>query len=200
MRNYFLLYREASERINAGGNLRIDIAQTLREFMTAMPMISYDDPAYMFRKYTPEECENNGEGYPFIWNELSEVRCAERLFRCDDCGFAYLEDGDILTVHHANLNKRDCRRENLFVYCWLHHSVDHESLAYQREFRCRFCKTRTYFVSLARLTRHIRGIHRYRELRIPAITLDQRPTSFLGRGRVFAAIQEQQRLWRMWRD
>jgi hypothetical protein len=73
-----------------------------------MPTVSYDDPASLFRRYEPWECEEDG-GYPFIWTKISEVRCAERLYRCADCGFAYLEDGDILTVHHCNFNKADCR-------------------------------------------------------------------------------------------
>jgi hypothetical protein len=166
--------------------------------MMPMPMIPYDEPDCLFRRYQPWECEENGEGYPYIWSKISEVRLEEKLFRCDDCGFAYLEDGDILTVHHNNLNKADCRRVNLPAYCWLHHSVDHESLSDQRPSRCRFCKT--YFIGWPRLHRHIKGIHCPFELKIPEITLDQRPKSYVGRGRVLAAIQQQQRLRELWRD
>lgn len=158
----------------------------------------YCDPVYMFRKYAAWECEESGEGYPYIWNDISEMRCAERLYKCDDCGFAYLEDGDILTAHHNNFNKADCRRENLSVCCWLHHSVDHESLWDQRPCRCPFCKR--YLIGWPRLHRHIRGIHRPFELNIPEIILDQRPTSYVPRGRVLGAIQEHQRLLRLWRD
>jgi hypothetical protein len=163
-----------------------------------MPIIPYDDTAWLFRRCEPWECEENGEGYPYFWNEISEVRCAERLYRCDDCGFAYLEDGDILTVHHNNLNKADCRRANLHVYCWLHHSVDHEPAWDARPIRCRICKT--YFLGSARWLRHMKGIHHPLELKIPPITLDQRPTSYVSRGRVLAAIQQHQRLRELWRD
>jgi hypothetical protein len=159
-------------------------------------MIPYDDPASLFRVYEPSECEENG--YPYIWNKISEVRCEEKLFRCADCGFAYLEDGDILTVHHFNFNKADCRRNNLDVYCWLHHSVDHEPDMNMRDMRCKFCKG--YFLDWPRLRRHIKGIHRPSELKIPEITLDKRPTSYVGRGKVLATIQQQQRWRELWRD
>jgi hypothetical protein len=180
------------------GNLRLDTAQTLRDFMTAMPIIPYDDPANLFRVYAAWECEEDGSGYPFIWDAISECRRAGKLYRCEDCGFAYLEDGDILTVHHNNFNKADCRKENLAVYCWLHHSLDHEPDLNMRDMRCKYCKA--WFLGWPRLHRHIKGIHRPFELKIPEITLDQRPTSYVGRGRVLAAIQQQQRWRELWRD
>jgi hypothetical protein len=157
-----------------------------------MPTVSYDDPANLFRRYQPWECEEDC-GYPFIWTKISEVRCAERLYRCDDCGFAYLEDGDILTVHHCNFNKADCRRENLDVYCWLCHSLDHEPDMNMKDRRCKYCKG--YFLGLARLLRHIKGIHRPFELKIPEITLDTRPTSYIGRRGMWTALQKQQLWW-----
>ena len=161
-------------------------------------LIRYDSPLYMFRKYAPCERDEDGEGYPYIWPAISDIRCAERLFRCDDCGFAYLEDGDILTVHHCNFNKADCRRENLLVNCWLHHNVDHEPDLNMRDMQCKYCKE--HFLGWPRLHRHIRGIHRAFELKIPEITLDKRPTAYVGRGRALAAIQEQQRLSKLWWD
>ena len=66
-------------------------------------IVRYDDPRRMFRKYVPDECEDNGEGYPYLWDEISKARCAEKDYRCEDCGFAYLEEGDILNVHHVVL-------------------------------------------------------------------------------------------------
>jgi hypothetical protein len=156
-------------------------------------MFPYDDPRSLFRRYQPWECEEDS-GYPFIWAKISEVRRAERLYRCNDCGFAYLEDRDILTVHHGNFNKADCRRENLAVYCWRCHSLDHEPDMNMKDMRCKYCKR--YFLGWPRLRRHINGIHRPFELKIPEITLDKRPTAYVGRGRVLAAIQQQQR----WRD
>jgi hypothetical protein len=162
-----------------------------------MTMFPYDDPRCLFRRYQPWECEEDS-GYPFIWTKISEVRCAERLYRCDDCGFAYLEDGDILTVHHSNFNKADCRRENLDVYCWLCHSLDHEPDMNMKDRRCKYCKG--YFLGWSRLHRHIKGIHRPFELKIPEITLDKRPTAYVGRGRVLAAIQQQQRWRDLWWD
>ncbi len=160
--------------------------------MTAMRVIPYDGPASLFRVYEPWECEEDGNGYPFVWDKISECRCAEKSYRCDDCGFAYLEDGDILTVHHCNFNKVDCRRENLLVNCWLHHSVDHEPDLNMRDIRCRQCDA--WYLGLTRLHRHIRGIHRPSELKIPEIPLDKRPTSYGRRRGVWTAIQRQ-RLW-----
>lgn len=149
-------------------------------------MMPYDDPANLFRVYGPWECEE--EGYPFIWNAISECRRAEKLYRCDDCGLAYLEDGDILTVHHCNFNKADCRRQNLLVNCWLHHSVDHEPDLNMRDIRCKYCKG--WFLGSARLHRHIRGIHRPFELKIPEVSLDKPPISYVGRRRTWAALQQ----------
>lgn len=160
------------------------------------PTIPYDDPKNLFRVYQAWECDE--EGYPFIWKRISDVRCAERLYRCDDCGFAYLEDGDILTVHHINLNKTDCRRENFGVYCWLHHRADHENMSVPNNSRCKECKA--WFLGWPQLRRHIKGIHRPFELKIPPITLDERPRSYAGRGRVLPAIQRQQAFERLWRD
>lgn len=156
-----------------------------------MAMLLYDDPTHsLFRRYGEWECDE--DGYPFIWDEISDIRRAERLYRCDDCGFAYLECGDILTVHHSNLNKGDCRRRNLDVYCWLCHSADHEPDYNLRGRRCKHCKG--YFLGFSRLSRHIRGIHRPFELKIPDIQLDKPPASYLGRGKVWTALQLQ-KLW-----
>jgi len=138
-----------------------------------MPLLPYDDPATLFRVYASWECEEDGNGYPFIWDTISECRRAEKSHWCDDCGLAYLEDGDVLTVHHQNRNKADCRRQNLVVNCWLHHSVDHELGLNMQDFRCRQCDA--WYLGWARLRRHIRGIHRPLELKIPEIKLDQRP-------------------------
>ena len=154
--------------------------------MTPKKFIPYDDPAHLFRRYQDWECEEDG-GYPFIWTIISKVRCAEKTYRCEDCGLAYLEDGDLLTVHHCNFNKADCRRENLDVYCWLHHSQDHEPDMNMKDRRCKFCKG--YFVGWPRLHRHIRGIHRPFELNIPEIPLNKPPTSYVGRGGVWKALQ-----------
>ena len=104
-----------------------------------MNFIQYDDPAFMFRRYKDWEIDKENS-YPFIWEEISAIRRAEKLYRCADCGFAYLEKGDILTVHPSNFNKADCRRENLDVYCWLCYSLDHEPELDVLSIRCRFCK------------------------------------------------------------
>ena len=157
-----------------------------------MRTVPYDDPECLFRRYQPWECEEDS-GYPFIWNKISAVRCEERFYRCEDCGFAYLEEADILTVHHSNFNKADCRRENLDVFCWLCHSLEHEPDMNMKDFRCKYCKG--YFLGLARLHRHIKGIHRPFELKIPEITLDRRPTPYTGRQKIWTAIQKQQLWW-----
>jgi hypothetical protein len=119
-----------------------------------MPLVPYDDPVNLFRVYAPWECEEDGNGYPFVWDKISECRRVQRFYRCEDCGLAYLEDGDILTVHHRNLNKADCRIENLLVNCWLHHSVDHEPDLNMRDMKCKYCKG--YFLGWPRLHPHSR--------------------------------------------
>ena len=163
-------------------------------FSRLMAIFRYDDPTHsLFRVYGDWECDD--DGYPFIWDEISECRRAEKLYRCEDCGFAYLEDGDILTVHHFNRNKADCRRRNLDVYCWLCHSVDHEPDFNMRDLRCKYCEGGAWFLGSARLHRHIRGIHRPFELKIPEIQLDKPPVSFVGRGKVWMALQKQQLWW-----
>jgi hypothetical protein len=174
--------------------LSLDTAPTLREFKDPhfpcghMATFSYDDPKSLFRQYQPWECEDGD--YPFIWEKISDCRRAEKLYRCDDCGFAYLEEQerDILTVHHFNLNKADCRRENLVVYCWLCHSADHNPDVNMKAMRCKYCKG--YFLGWSRLRRHIKGIHRPFELKIPELQLDRPPTSYVKRDRVWAAIQQ----------
>src|SRR5262249_34979472 len=115
-------------------------------------------------------------------------RREEKLYRCEDCGFAYLEAGDILTAHHFNSDKADCRRQNLTVYCWLCHSADHNPDMSAKTMRCKYCKG--YFLGWARLRRHIRGIHRPFELKIPEIRLDEPPASYLKRDAVWGAIQQ----------
>jgi hypothetical protein len=169
----------------------LDSFEWFTERMVVMRLIPYDDSAHMFRRYKDWEIEEE-TGYPFIWEKISAIRRAERLYRCADCGFAYLEEGDLLTVHHSNFNKADCRRENLNVYCWLCHSLDHEPDSNQRDWKCKFCKG--HFLGWGRLHRHIRGIHRAFELKIPEITLDRPPRSFVARRGTWSAIQ-QERLW-----
>lgn len=153
----------------------------------------YDDPLYMFRTFMPEECEEDGEGYPYLWNELSRVIRAERLYRCDECGFAYLEKQEILTVHHRNSNKSDCRRENLVVRCWLHHSVDHTPGPGERVHRCKFCGRCQ--IGIVRLKRHLRGIHKPYELKIPPLQLDRPPSSYHNRSGALKRIQNTRYWW-----
>lgn len=157
-----------------------------------MGTIPYDDPRILFRRYPAWECEKDS-GYPFIWEKISEIRRAEKLYQCADCGFAYLEEGDLLTVHHCNFNKADCRRENLDVYCWLCHSLEHEPDMNMRDIQCKHCKG--WFLGLARLLRHIKGIHHPFELKIPELQLDKPPTSYVGRGKMWAALQSQRLFW-----
>ena len=160
-------------------------------------MYRYDDPTdSLFRVYGDWECDT--DGYPFIWRRISDIRRAERLYRCEDCGFAYLEkeadaDASILTVHHFNQRKADCRRKNLYVYCWLCHRADHEPDFKMRSRQCKHCKG--WFLGWARLHRHIRGIHHPFELNIPDIELDKPPTSYVGRGDVWAAMQKEKLFW-----
>jgi hypothetical protein len=61
--------------------------------------IPYDDPPFIFRIYRDDECDPE-DGYPFIWRRIAELLRAYALERCEDCGMAYLAEGDILTVDH----------------------------------------------------------------------------------------------------
>jgi hypothetical protein len=62
-----------------------------------------------------------------------------------------------------------------------------------RAIRCKYCKT--YYLGWPRLHRHIKGIHRPFELKIPEVPLDKPPVSYVGRGKVWMALQKQQLWW-----
>ena len=143
--------------------------------------VPYDSPASLFRVYRDSECDK--DGYPFIWDVISELRRAERNRECEDCGLDYLTErirrkGKLvrvaLTVHHRNMRKEDCRRENLEVLCWSCHKTIHSDHRSFRSYFCRHCKG--YFLGLAHLMRHIRGRHAKARLRSVARNLRrQRP-------------------------
>ena|SRR5580698_1936082 len=118
-------------------------------------MIPYDSPANLFRVYRLEECDD--DGYPFVWDTISLQRRHETGDHCSECGTAYRTDGDSLTVHHANANKADCRRENLVPKCWLHHKQYHVPAHGRNGLRCPHCKE--LFLGWPYLRRHIDGRH-----------------------------------------
>lgn len=118
----------------------------------------YDDPANLFRVYSNDECDK--KGYPFVWNKISEHVRRDANYECSMCGKAYLlpEFKSVLTVHHFNGEKADCRRRNLESMCWTCHLQDHSPPNGLKERYCRQCKA--WFKSWAYLYRHIQGKHR----------------------------------------
>jgi hypothetical protein len=121
-----------------------------------MVFVPYDDPRKLFRRYEDWECDK--EGYPFIWPTISLWVRRYSNNECLDCGPAYRARGDILTVHHFNPCKADCRRTNLLSLCWPCHSLDHRDTRGYRSVRCPHCKD--YFLGMGHLMRHIHGKHR----------------------------------------
>src|ERR1700694_3617025 len=100
---------------------------------------SYDSPASLFRIYQPNECDPK-DGYPYVWDSISEQLRFEWNYECLDCGQAYRAHGDTLTVHHFNACKADCRRENLEVLCWRCHKMNHCDTRPYKSYRCPHCK------------------------------------------------------------
>ena len=125
-----------------------------------MLLVPYDAPASMFREYSSEECDKN-EGYPFLWQQISDYTRRAANHRCSDCAYYYLVTGDALTVHHVSKNKADCRRQNLCVMCWPCHLQDH-SQAPRRNWAGRKCRHRGcdhVAFNYGLLQRHILGVH-----------------------------------------
>ena len=56
--------------------------------------------------------------YPKNWLKIA-MKIKERAgFRCEQCGHPHnIKNYYILTVHHINGNKADCRDENLIALC-----------------------------------------------------------------------------------
>jgi hypothetical protein len=124
-------------------------------------LFPYYSPASLFRIYREEECDP--DGYPFIWPAISEQRCKEANSECGDCALYYRDERDSLTVHHCNMRKEDCRRQNLEVLCWPCHSMNHCDDRMYRSVRCPHCKKKKvewWFLGGAHLMRHIKGRHR----------------------------------------
>jgi hypothetical protein len=120
-----------------------------------MVLIPYDDACRLLRVYQDWECDE--EGYPFIWPQISLLMRRDAQNRCSDCGIAYHEAGDRLTVHHLNTVKADCQWMNLFVACWLCHTADHQPSFSNRDIYCRRCKG--WFNGWKRFQRHTQGMH-----------------------------------------
>ncbi len=126
-----------------------------------MESIPYDDPAILLRIYREDECD--AEGYPFVWNKISEQVRRDANDECSMCGKAYLlpEFKSSLTVHHRDRDKANCQRHNLESICWeCHLGFEHSPSDGLREMKCRHCKG--WFKSWAYLHRHIAGKHKDR--------------------------------------
>ena len=124
-----------------------------------MQFIPYDDPVRLFRVYDSDECD--AEGYPFVWTEISDLVRRAANFDCSMCGKAYLlpEFKSVLTVHHRNKDKADCRRHNLESICWeCHLGAEHSPSSGLHEMSCPRCEG--WFKSWAYLHRHLVGKHK----------------------------------------
>ena len=57
-------------------------------------------------------------GYPLNWGEIAEAVKAVAGWRCEACGYPHdVETWHVLTVHHLNGDKADCRYTNLVALC-----------------------------------------------------------------------------------
>jgi len=56
--------------------------------------------------------------YPPNWHSIAQKIKAKANYTCQKCGVKHSnEPGNILTVHHKNGNKADCRESNLIALC-----------------------------------------------------------------------------------
>ncbi len=124
-----------------------------------MDDIPYDHPANLLHVYRDDECDE--EGYPFVWEKISEQVRSEANYECSECGKAYLlpEFKCPLTVHHRNRDKADCQRHNLESICkTCHLGAEHSPSSGLREMPCPQCEG--WFKSWAYLHRHTVGKHK----------------------------------------
>lgn len=69
------------------------------------------------RQYRTEECRPL-DGYPFLWNEIALQVKINAGWRCVRCGHDHhRESGHVLTVHHLDGDKANCRWWNLAALC-----------------------------------------------------------------------------------
>lgn len=56
--------------------------------------------------------------YPADWPEIAQGIKHKAGWQCEHCGHPHdVPTGHVLTVHHLNRNKADCRWENLVALC-----------------------------------------------------------------------------------
>ena len=65
-----------------------------------------------------QQGEKKISNYPKNWTEIATKIKKRAGFRCEQCGHPHnIRDCYILTVHHINGDKADCRDENLIALC-----------------------------------------------------------------------------------
>lgn len=66
----------------------------------------------------PYPLDQNSDGYPDNWPEISKAMKDWAGWKCEHCGHKHdFETGYVLTVHHLDGNKMNCAWTNLLVCC-----------------------------------------------------------------------------------
>jgi hypothetical protein len=73
-------------------------------------------PAHLLRAYAPADCES--DGYPSDWGQIAAVVKEAAGWRCVRCQAENSREGArVLTVHHLDGAKANCRWWNLAALC-----------------------------------------------------------------------------------
>lgn len=56
--------------------------------------------------------------YPANWLDIAQQIKDQANWKCEHCNYTHdIPNGYMLTVHHLNMDKADCRYENLVALC-----------------------------------------------------------------------------------